>query len=186
MEVTVEKLVAMLEVCNPVIRAKYANRIRVLGHRFDTDDLCQVVAIKAVRYLPRFVGDTDAQLAKWIYAIAHNACEEAVVEHNRAKRSFVREEVAIGCGRDDHQDGFLPAGSDHTPDVQAEINEETEAMMAAIETIPAQQAVAVRMRYLENRPYDEIAETMGVSNDAVRLLVSRGIKSVRSAMNVCC
>ena len=48
-------------------------------------------------------------------------------------------------------------------------------MLAALETLPADQQEALRLRYLRGLPSKEIALRLGKSDGAIRVMLSRGI-----------
>ena len=53
---------------------------------------------------------------------------------------------------------------------------------AAVGALPGKQRVAVVLRHVLDRPYDEIADVLGCSNDAARANVSAGLKTLRETM----
>lgn len=180
MSITVENLIAVLSATESTIRARYARKLMIIAGRFDIDDLVQLTAMKCFNALESCNAQSDEELTHWVIQTARFTCQTAITAHRAAKRSTVREEVAIGVANDGSRDGFQPATSvDADPSVACEIAEQCSDMLEALKSIPANQAKAVRMSYLEGADYPEIAEALGVSVNACRLLVSRGIKAVR-------
>ncbi len=53
-----------------------------------------------------------------------------------------------------------------------------------METLPAQQRDAVRARVVEGRDYEEIAEELRCSSSVVRQRVSRGLRAMKSQLEV--
>ena len=53
------------------------------------------------------------------------------------------------------------------------------ALWTAVGSLPAKQRVAVVLRHVLDRPYDEIADALHCSNDAARANVSAGLKALR-------
>jgi RNA polymerase sigma-70 factor (ECF subfamily) len=53
-----------------------------------------------------------------------------------------------------------------------------------MEALPAQQRDAVRARVVEGRPYEEIAAELSCSSSVVRKRVSRGLRTLRSELEV--
>ena len=49
------------------------------------------------------------------------------------------------------------------------------ALELALSTMPSDQARAVQLRVVEQRPYDEVARELGCSEGAARVRVSRGL-----------
>ena len=58
----------------------------------------------------------------------------------------------------------------------------TRPLWAAVGALPGKQRVAVVLRHVLDRPYDEIAGVLGCSNDAARANVSAGLKTLRETM----
>jgi RNA polymerase sigma factor (sigma-70 family) len=178
MSIAVENLVAVLSATESVIRARYTRKLAIIAGRFDIEDLLQETARKCFGALESCNAQSDDELSHWVLQTARFTCQSAITTHRSLKRSTAREQVAIGVATDDSRDGYQPA-VDADPSVACEIAEQTAAMLSALESIPANQAKAVRMSYLDGADYPEIAEALGVSVNACRLLVSRGIKAVR-------
>ncbi len=57
-----------------------------------------------------------------------------------------------------------------------------EALWAAVAALPPKQRVAVVLRHVLDRPYDEIAEALGSSVDAARQNVRAGLETLRETM----
>jgi RNA polymerase sigma factor (sigma-70 family) len=49
----------------------------------------------------------------------------------------------------------------------------------AVAALPAKQRIAVVLRHVMDRPYAEIAEVLGSTEEAARATVSAGLKSLR-------
>lgn len=178
--VTVESLVSVLATTEPIIRARYARKLSMIGGRLDIDDLCQMVALKAFRYIETCEAKDAEQLSYYILTIAKWEVEQALNSNRKcAKRSTTREQVAIGVATDASRDGYQPS-VESDPAVAVEIKERCALMIDALKGLTAKQAQAVRMSYLEGAEYPVIAETMGISVNAARLLVSQGIKAARA------
>ena len=101
-------------------------------------------------------------------------------------RSTQRESFAIGVASDaddsTERSGFQPADVESDPAVRAALEETTKAVLAIIDDLPANQATAIRLRYLQQLSNDEVACEMGISNDAVRCLVSRGLAKAKKLL----
>lgn len=71
--------------------------------------------------------------------------------------------------------------------IKAESNEtrnlSDDTALIAIENLPDTQKIAVQMRYVEDKTFDEIAESLKTSPTNVRQIVSRGIKRLKELIN---
>jgi RNA polymerase sigma-70 factor (ECF subfamily) len=73
----------------------------------------------------------------------------------------------------------LPAATGRGPDASHEHDEQRAAVLAAIAELPRQQALAVVLRLVEERPYPEVAQVMGCSPVTARIHVMRGRSQLR-------
>ena len=179
MQVTTELVASVLVEVESAIISRYGRKLVNMTQRFDSDDLVQMVAVKAIRSVDSCKAQSMDELRHWVLLIARSVCQDALKSHRgAAKRSTKCEQVAIGVATDDSRDGYQPS-IDCEPAELAIIAEDCQAIAAALESIPATQAAAVRMRYVDGLEYDVIASELGVSINSVRLLVSRGLKAVR-------
>jgi RNA polymerase sigma-70 factor (ECF subfamily) len=62
---------------------------------------------------------------------------------------------------------------------EVELKDEANQVMTLIEQLPEQQQKIVRMRDIEDRPYEEIEEATGLSSVNIRVLLSRARKKIR-------
>ena len=70
--------------------------------------------------------------------------------------------------------------------IKAELKDNSvlaEGAVLAIKGLPAAQKTAVQMRYVEDKTFDEIAESLKTSPANVRQIVSRGIKRLKDLIN---
>ncbi len=125
----------------------------------DGADCFQETVIAALRAYPALShGDN---LRGWLFTIAHHK----VVDHaRRAQRHAVPVAEPPEVGATD------PHGS-----VDPEL-------LAAVRSLPPKQRSAVVQRYLLDRPYVEVAATIGCSEDAARQNVRAGLQRLRAQL----
>jgi len=122
----------------------------------DGADCFQETVIAALRAYPGLAhGDN---LRGWLFTIAHHK----VVDHARRVR---RHALPVA----------EPPESGAT-DPDASLDPE---LSAAVRALPPKQRTAVVQRYLLDRPYAEVAATIGCSEDAARQNVRVGLRSLR-------
>lgn len=126
----------------------------------EADDVFQETFIAALRAYPR-VREPD-KLDRWILAIA----SRKAVDHHR------------GVGRRAVPTGDPPERpvSDPAP------SDAGDPLWAAVRALPPRQRVAVVHRHVLDRPYDEIAELMGSSEQTARANVYQATKRLRELM----
>jgi RNA polymerase sigma factor (sigma-70 family) len=122
------------------------------------EDVYQDTFLAALRAYPR-VRD-DGRLDRWVLRIASRA---AIDHHRRRARHAV------------------PAAT--VPDRPTYDPEPVDASLwAAVGGLPPKQRVAIVLRHVLDRPYDEIAEALGCSADAARANVRAGLANLREQM----
>ena len=126
----------------------------------DADDCFQETFIAALRAYPR-LNDGD-RLDRWILRIA----SRKAIDHHRAR------------GRRATPTAEIP----DRPAQDAEALAPDDPLWAAVRALPARQRVALVHRHVLDRPYAEIAEAMGISQDAARANVYQGTKRLRELM----
>jgi RNA polymerase sigma factor (sigma-70 family) len=122
----------------------------------DGADCFQETVISALRAYPGVRNDEN--LRGWLFTIAHRKVIDLARRNSRH---------AIPMG-DPPDTGHLerdPTGDDE--------------LWAAVRRLPPKQRSAVVQRYLLDRPYAEVAETLGCSEDAARQNVRAGLRRLR-------
>jgi RNA polymerase sigma factor (sigma-70 family) len=117
-----------------------------------------------------FRGASDEQAAAWLWRIARNelagdrrsrAVELAAVRRLGLERHVLIDEELVEVER-------LIA----TEELRAQIQD-------ALEVLPDDQREVVRLRFIDELSYDEMAQKLGVSNDVVRTRTSRALGALR-------
>jgi RNA polymerase sigma-70 factor (ECF subfamily) len=139
----------------------------VLGDRDDVDDVVQMVYIKVYRGLASFRG--DARLSTWIYQIARNEAINAV-----KKRRLDTTPI---------EDVPLAADGDESPDAAVRRSDVSRQLESAMQYLDENQRMALELRYMGERSYEEIAETMGVPLGTVKTYIHRGKTELRRIMS---
>ena len=122
------------------------------------DDVYQETFLSALRGYVR-VRD-DGRLDRWILRIASRS---AMDHHRRRARG--------------------PAPTASVPDRPVLDPEPADGTLwTAVASLPVKQRVAVVLRHVLDRPYDEIADVLDCSNEAARANVSAGLKTLRETI----
>lgn len=133
--------------------------LRVAVGQQDADDCFQETFIAALRAYPRL--DDGERLDHWILRIA----SRKAIDHHRGSGRRPAPLARV-------PDRGIPA-TDPTPD---------DELWDAVGSLPPRQRVAVVHRHVLDRPYAEIAELMGTSQETARANVSQGVKKLRELM----
>jgi len=121
----------------------------------DADDCFQETFLSALRAYPR-LRDGSA-LDRWVLRIA----SRKAIDHHRAGGR--RPEPV----REPREDAVFDA------------DPFDEILAKAVADLPAKQRVAVVLRHVLDRPYDEVARLMETTEDAARANVSAGVRRLR-------
>lgn len=145
----------------PLLRPVRALARRLTGCPSAADDLVQEALIRAYRYLEGFEG-TAAGLRAWMFRV--------VIQLGSETDRWTRRERARGDGAHERIDG-IPAvlGDDPVwPSIERELQER---LAEAMERLPARQRAAIHLRASEGLDYRGVADAMGCSPGAARMLV---------------
>jgi RNA polymerase sigma-70 factor (ECF subfamily) len=138
----------------------------VAGPRDETDDIVQDVFIKIFRALKDFRG--QSRLSTWIYRIARN---EALNAAERRKPQVIP--------IDDCAD--LPA-SGESPEDSHRRRVGRERLERLMERLDERQRIAIELRYLGDKSYEEIAEIMEIPLGTVKTHIYRAKLSLKRMM----
>jgi len=139
-------------------------------------DLVAETYARAYAHCCRFVADaadSDA-LAAWVFGIGRNVLFEAL-RRGRAERRALR------------RLGVDPPALE--PDEQARIEELAAlgelrvAVLGALAELGSEQREAVRLRVVDELGYGAIAGRLGISEQAARARVSRGLRALATALD---
>ena len=125
----------------------------------DRQDLFQEIVLQLWRAWPRYVPQPGAKLSTWLYRIALN-----VAISNLRQRT--RRPAAVSLEDDAARFLAQPAES------SAYEPEETAALYAAINRLSDVDKAFVLL-YLEDRPYEEMADILGITQNNVRVKMHR-------------
>ena len=136
-------------------REIFVYALRLTGSRADADDLFQDTFLAAFRaWPPPRAGNERA----WLYKIATN---KAIDRTRRARRLVPLADLRLAAPE---RDGVTLAD-----------------LSAAVRALPAGQRAAFVLRKVEGRPYREIAQVLGCSEEAARSRVAEAMKKLKEA-----
>jgi RNA polymerase sigma factor (sigma-70 family) len=135
-------------------------------------DLTAETFLTAVEQRERCRADTDRQRLAWLYRIAANELADHYRRGAKERRVISRLGVELRALTDGERSTIkILAGADGLED----------AVGAALEELSAEQQAAVRLHVIEERSYAEVSRELGVSQQAARARVSRGLRALRRA-----
>ncbi|MFS8198282.1 RNA polymerase sigma factor [Streptomyces sp. CWNU-52B] len=140
---------------------------RLLGGRAEAEDAVQDAFINAWRRLPEF--HNRSSFGTWIYRIVTNRCLNVL----RSRKPVVPLE-AVG-------DVAAPEYS-ASPARIAEARDAVRELREALDLLSVEQRACWVLRELDGQSYEFIADTVGISQEAVRARVFRARRCLTQAM----
>jgi RNA polymerase sigma-70 factor (ECF subfamily) len=134
------------------------------------ESLTQDCFWKAYRARQSFRGDCSVQT--WLMRIAVNL----IRDHGRRRRFRFWESVR-SAGIDESLDWAAPGVS---PEEQLSLNEQVEAVWRATRALPEKQRTVFLLRFVEDMDIGEIAQSTGLSDNAVHVNLHRAIRAIRT------
>lgn len=146
----------------------------VLLNRDDAMDITQEAFIKAYEGLGGYKG--GSQFFTWLYRIVVNLC----IDFTRKEKAKTEIEYidAIDPG-DTHA---LLIGEQQTPEEAVSGMEKIRALKEALNSLPAEQRIAITLREIEGLSYEEIAESMDCSIGTVMSRIHYARKKLREKL----
>ena len=117
-----------------------------------------------------FRGATDAQAGAWLWTIARHE----LARYRRARKVEFSALARLALERPSPTTEEL-----RRVEALATLEEAQGHLSAAIELLPKDQRTVIRMRFMDMLSYEQIATSLGVTQDVARARTSRAIRSLR-------
>ncbi len=145
----------------------------ILSDPAEAEDAAQDAFLTAYRKLGSF--RSEGPLGGWLIRIAMREAHR----HGRRRPVTASLDPLIA-------ESLESASSEAAPDpaLVLEVHEREQSLRAAVDDLPNHYRDAVRLRYLEDRSYEEIAEATGRPEATVRAHVHRGLLRLRKGLAV--
>jgi RNA polymerase sigma-70 factor (ECF subfamily) len=152
-----------------LVRALCGGRLQV---RVDDSDLVQEALLEAHRNFSAFRGTTVAELTAWLRQIVLRKAAHTLRDHLGTDRRTLRREQPVGdlAGR---------AVDEGHAVAQAIRHEQAARMAEALGRLPDDMQQVLLGRHVDDLPYAVLAERMGRSEGALRVLYSRALRRLR-------
>jgi RNA polymerase sigma factor (sigma-70 family) len=139
-------------------------------------DLVAETYARAFERRRRFAADPDDHdaLAAWIFGIARNVLHEALRRGSAERRALRRLGIAPPQ---------LDADEQARIEDLAALGELRTAVRGALAELGPEQREAVRLRVVDELGYPAIARRLGISEQAARARVSRGLRALATALD---
>jgi RNA polymerase sigma-70 factor, ECF subfamily len=152
---------------------------RLVRDREKSEDLAQETFIKVLNALDRY--DPSFKFSSWIFKIAHNTS----LDHLRKK-----ELVTLSLEGSPHAESqseieastVQALSTEETPEDYAASRELGATLEKAIGRLRPEYRTAIVMCHVEGRPYEEIAEVMGVPLGTVKTYIHRARNELKKEL----
>jgi RNA polymerase sigma-70 factor (ECF subfamily) len=141
-------------------------------------DLVQETFVDAQRDFVRFVGADEAELRAWLRRILLNNLANFTRGFRGTEKRHVGREVPLDAGAGDR--GL--AADLSTPSGRMARNERGEALLRALGRLSEDYRQVLKLRHEEDCSFQEIAERMGRSANAVHKLWARAVERLQEEM----
>jgi RNA polymerase sigma-70 factor (ECF subfamily) len=150
-----------------------------LRGRLDHSDLIQETFLHAHRGFPQFRGSSELEFVAWLRCILARNLANQVKQHQRKGRDHRREEsLETMLDRCDQalQQGLAATGP--SPSGEAVQREQAVLLADALARLTPDQNQVFMLRHFEHLPVEKIAEQMGRTIPAVRMVWTRAVKEL--------
>ncbi len=143
----------------------------LLNHR-DAEEAAQDIFVKAYRSLDRFKGNSS--FSTWLYRITTNHCLDILRKKNRRKTVSLESLI--------EKDGDSIQGLFSTAPTASFRLEDRELIDKILSTLPEDYRTILTLREVDGLEYQEIAEALGCTLDAVKGRLARSRKSLHESL----
>ena len=151
-----------------VLYRRYVDRVYgyafyLLGDHHDAEDVTERTFLAALAAIDGF-RDTGASFRSWLFRIAHNQVANAL--RSRGRR------------RDDSIERVLEPAAANDPAAEVTAADDARRVRAALATLADDRRQVLVLRFVDGLPAREIADVLGRSEGAVRVLQHRALRDL--------
>ena len=162
--------------------AYISGRMSEAQHRhFEPADVLQATYMKAYRNIATFKPQSRHSFFAWIKQIADHQL------YDESRKMTRRANIGLAAQKAGHESYFdmmaAVPGNNPTATTLFKKKELAGAFHLAMAKLDARYQEAIRLRYLEERPMPEVAEALGVTEDALRGILHRARKKLMLELN---
>ncbi len=175
----------LLERYRQYLRMLVASQIRAsVGRRVGESDVVQEAMLAAHRDFADFRGESPGEFIGWLRTILTRTLLREIDRHVNTEKRDVRREVSIdsvnrNLSHSSVQLAGLLASNQATPSAIVSQDEQSVRVANLISQLPPDYQTVVALRNFSGMRFDDIAQQMGRSSQAVRLLWLRALKQLR-------
>jgi len=151
--------------------------------KLESMDLVQDVFISALRDLGNFTYKNEGDFLRWLSKIAENRLRDNLDKLHANKRD-IHKEVRFDSHRPTTENSFVGTVEPidlTTPSAIMSKREDLTKLAKALDALKPEYRKVIVLTKIDGLSYKEIADKLGKSGDAVRMLVSRAIAALNGA-----
>jgi RNA polymerase sigma-70 factor (ECF subfamily) len=148
--------------------------VRRTGDPHCAVDLTAETFARAFEHRREFRGASDQQAAAWLWRIARNE----LAGYRRSRAVELAAVQRLGLERAVSDEELLQI------ERLSATEELREQIRHALEVLPDEQQEVIRLRFIDELSYDEMAQKLGVSNGVVRTRTSRALRALRASAHL--
>ena len=133
-----------------------------------SEDLTQETFLKMIRSIEKYDPGGSASFGTWLITIAKNC----YIDHLRRNRIHLEDMDS------------LPLEDERNVADEVERKLQYEQIMKAMETLPPEQALAIKLKYVEDMTLAQIAEQFGVQQKTIKSRIHDGTVKLRRKLNL--
>ncbi len=171
--------VAYRELIGRYQRPVFSLIYRLVRDREKAEDLAQETFIKVLNALDRY--DPSYKFSSWIFKIAHNTS----LDHLRKKEPqtlSLEGSPHAETAADAESTAIQALSTEETPEDYAASRELGATLEKAIGKLRPEYRTAIVMCHVEGRPYEEIAEIMGVPLGTIKTYIHRARNELKKEL----
>ncbi len=150
--------------------------------KFDPSDIAQQTMLEAYRDLPQFRGQSEPELLAWLRQILAHVLGHEIRRHRGTQQRDLSREVSLeqSLVQSSLRLSAILADGGPSPSQQAVAREQEVRLAEVLARLPDEYREVIVLRNLEELPHEEIAQRMGRSVGAVRMLWLRALAQLRT------
>jgi RNA polymerase sigma-70 factor, ECF subfamily len=157
---------------------------RRLSQRVSGSDIIQETMLVAHRDFASFRGESVGQFTAWLRTILSSVLIKTFEKHAGAMKRSVNREISLGGIRESLDATAIGlsnilVSNEGTPSEIVSREEQALAIIALLETLPDDYRRVIELRSIQELRFERVAEEMGRSAVAVRLLWMRAVRKLR-------
>lgn len=174
-----EALDRLVQACRPYLD-RLANRVMPahLRSKAGSSDLVGDTVVKAVVGFPNFRGSSEGELRRWLRTILLHTKADLVARYQNAANDVHREESIDREGAA----GQEPAAGESSPSSQVGAAEESLRLQQAMEQLPEEYRIVIRLHHIEDLSFEEIGHRLDCTGRTARRRWTRALLALGKLM----